>query len=79
MRQRSNQFIWSLFKSSKMGHTYRKEKSFDEYGRGGKKRLNSILEKKYTKNQNMVFIEDEEDYEEEEEHEFEQIQSDRQK
>ena len=66
MRQRSNQFIWSLFKSSKMGHTYRKEKSFDEYGRGAKKRLNSILEKKYTKNQNTVFFEDEEDYEEEE-------------
>jgi hypothetical protein len=62
-----------------MGHTYRKEKSFDDYGRGGKKRLNSILEKKYTKNHNIIVVDEDDDYEEEDEHEFEQFQSDRQK
>lgn len=63
-----------------MGHTYRKERSFDER-RGAKKRVSAEVNRKHNKNHRLtdVLYEDDEEIDFEDDYEFEEIQYNKQK
>ena len=49
--------MWSFQKRTKMGHTFRKEKSFDERkDNKPKKRWNAEIERKHNKNQSIIDV-----------------------
>jgi hypothetical protein len=82
MTQKLHQLLWSLSKSIKMGHTYRKEKTFDEKrDNKPKKRWHAEVERKTNKNQNFIDViyEDDEFIEYEDEYDDQKFQHNRKK
>jgi len=60
--------MWGLFKSFKMGHTFRKEKSIDDYKKNYKKIMVKDIERKQTKNKKIIEFDqefDDDDFEDE--------------